>query len=181
MEKVVFLDRDGTISRDSINHIKSWEEFHFLPHAKQGLRLLHEHGFHVIIITNQSVIARKMVTPAELERIHRNMIHEIEEAGGRVDAVYFCPHHPDDGCMCRKPKPGLLLQAIKAHAINPNRSYMVGDRLMDVEVGKAVGCKTVLIENERGVSELKQSTCKPDFIAHDLVDVANWIIHDYKQ
>jgi len=180
MEKVVFLDRDGTISKDSVNHIKSWEEFHFLPNAKQGLKQLHQHGYNVIIITNQSVIARKMVTLAELDFIHRKMIQEIEAAGGKIKTIYFCPHHPDDGCSCRKPNPGLLLRAIQEHAINPKQSYMVGDRIMDVEVGKVVECKTILIENEQGLSELQHSRMKPDYIAHDLVDVAQWIIQDYK-
>lgn len=180
MEKVVFLDRDGTISKDSINHIKSWDEFHFLPNAKQGLKLLNEQNFHIIIITNQSVIAREMVTPAELDSIHRNMIKEIEAAGGKIETIYYCPHYPDNGCSCRKPKPGLLLQAIKDHAIDPKQSYMVGDRIMDIEVGKSVGCKTILIKNELGIIELQQSMVKPDYIARDLVDGAKWIIQDYE-
>lgn len=179
MEKVVFLDRDGTVSRDSPDHIKSWEEFHFLPHAKEAIRLLTKNGFSTIFITNQSVIARKMVTPEELEDMHRKMIHELEEAGGKVKQVYFCPHHPDEGCGCRKPQPGLLKKAISDHHITAEKAYMVGDRIMDVQAGEAVGCKTILLENERGAAELETSNSTPTYIAKNLLDAAQWIIEDY--
>ncbi len=180
MEKVVFLDRDGTVSKDSIYHIKSWEEFNFLPNAKDGIKLLTDNGFKIIFITNQSVIARKMVTPKGLDLIHNNMIKEIEEKGGKVEKIYFCPHHPDEGCDCRKPQPGMLKKAIEENGINAEKSYMVGDRIMDIQVGKKVGCKTILISNDRGLKELEKSDIKPDYIAKDLIDVANWIVKDYK-
>jgi D-glycero-D-manno-heptose 1,7-bisphosphate phosphatase len=179
MEKIVFLDRDGTISKDSVDHIKSWEEFHFLPKAKKGIALLTKNGFHIIIITNQSVIARKMTTLEGLSRLHTNMMKEIEEAGGKITNIYFCPHHPDDGCNCRKPQPGLLQKAIQENGIDPTKSYMVGDRIMDIQVGKTVGCKTILIANDRGNDELKQSPLKPEYVAKNLVDVARWIIKDF--
>ncbi|MEM4258734.1 MAG: D-glycero-beta-D-manno-heptose 1,7-bisphosphate 7-phosphatase [Candidatus Thermoplasmatota archaeon] len=179
MDKVVFLDRDGTISRDSVDHIKSWEEFVFLPNAREGIALLTKHGFHIIIITNQSVIARKMMTRAELNRLHKNMVHEIKKVGGRIDKIYFCPHHPDDGCSCRKPQPGLIQQAIRENKIDPKKAYMVGDRIMDIQVGKAVGCATILIANDRGIAELKENRVQPEYIAQDLMDAAQWIIKDF--
>jgi len=179
MEKIVFLDRDGTVSRDSIDHIKSWDEFHFLPHAKEGIRILCNAGFHIIFITNQSVIARGMTTLEELDFIHDNMVQELEEYGCKIEKIYYCPHHPDDNCDCRKPKPGLLLKAIAEYSITPEKAYMVGDRIMDVQVGKKARCKTVLIENERGLQELKEQQLQPDHIAKDLADAAVWIIDDY--
>ena len=179
MEKVVFLDRDGVISKDSADHIKSWDEFHFLPNAKEGVKLLTDHDFHIVLITNQSVIARGMTTIEELESMHNNMKGEIEEYGGKIEKIYYCPHHPDEGCDCRKPKPGMLLRAIKENNIDPTKSFMVGDRMMDVEVGKKVGCKTVIIPSERGQREMMESSIKPDYVAKDLLDTSKWIIKNY--
>ena len=179
MEKVVFLDRDGVISKDSPDHIKSWEEFHFLPRSKNAIKLLNDNGFTIILITNQSVIARKMVTKKELEKIHRNMKKEIEQQGGKIENIYYCPHHPDDGCDCRKPKPGLLKKTIEENNIDGSKSYMVGDRIMDVLAGKAVGCKTIIIPSELGSKELKESKVAPNYIAKDLFDAAEWIIKNY--
>jgi len=179
MEKVVFLDRDGVISKDSPDHIKSWDEFHFLPNAKEGIKLLTDHGFHIVLITNQSVIARGMVTIEGLESMHNNMKREIEEYGSKIEKIYYCPHHPDEGCDCRKPKPGMLLRAIKENNIDPTKSFMVGDRMMDVEVGKKVGCKTVIIPSELGQREMRESSIKPDYVAKDLLDTSKWIIKNY--
>ena len=179
MNKVVFLDRDGVISKDSPDHIKSWEEFHFLPKSKDGIKLLTENGFNIIVITNQSVIARKMVTKDELEEMHKKMKKEIENHGGKIIKIYYCPHHPDDGCNCRKPKPGLFLKAIKENNIDVSKSYVVGDRIMDVLAGKTIGSKTVIIPSELGLKELKESKANPDYIAKDLFDAAEWIINNY--
>jgi histidinol-phosphate phosphatase family protein len=180
MQKVVFLDRDGVISRDDLVHVTSWEEFCFLPHAKKGIKLLNDHGFHLIIITNQSAIGRGLTTKEKIEHIHEKMFDEIRKSGGNIEKIYYCPHHPDEGCSCRKPKPGLLYQAIQENNIDATRSFMVGDRMKDVEVGKAVACKTILIRSERGVKELRQSTIQPEYIAQDLLDAGKWIIQTYK-
>ena len=180
MEKVVFLDRDGVISKDSPDHIKSWEEFHFLPKAKDAVKLLTDNGFNVIIITNQSVIARGMTSVEELEQMHSNTVKEIEKKGGRIVDIYYCPHHPDDGCNCRKPAPGMLLQAIKDHDIDPKKSFMVGDRMMDVKVGKKVGTRSIIIPSKLGLKEMKEEkNVKPDYIAKDLYDASEWIIKNY--
>lgn len=179
MDKVIFMDRDGVISRDSPDHIKSWDEFHFLPNSKEGIKLLNDYGFNIILITNQSVIARKMVTKQGLEYIHKKMKREIEESGGKIIKIYYCPHHPKDGCKCRKPKPGLLLQAIKDNNIDPSKSYMIGDRIMDVEAGKKVGCKTIIIPSSLELKEMKNCDIKPDYMAKDLLDASKWIIDYY--
>jgi len=179
MDKVVFLDRDGTISKDSPNHIKSWDEVHFFPNSKKGIKLLNDNGFNIIIITNQSVIARGMVTEKELDYIHNKLTEELEEYGCKIHKIYYCPHHPDDGCNCRKPQPGLLIKAAKENNIDISKSYMVGDRIMDIEVGKKVNCKTIFISSDYGLKELKNSNTKPDYIAKDLLDAGQWIIKNY--
>ncbi|UCD13647.1 MAG: D-glycero-beta-D-manno-heptose 1,7-bisphosphate 7-phosphatase [Thermoplasmatales archaeon] len=180
MDKVVFLDRDGTISKDSPDHIKSWDEVHFLPNTKEGIKLLNDNGFNIIIITNQSVIARGMVTKEGLDFIHQKMIEELEEYGCKIHGIYYCPHHPDDECNCRKPNPGLLLKAALENDIDTSKSYMVGDRMMDVEAGKVVSCKTILIPSELGLQELKNSLVKPDYVAKDLLDAGKWILNNYR-
>ncbi len=180
MEKVVFLDRDGVISKDSPDHIKSWDEFHFLPKAKDAIKLLTKNNFNVIVITNQSVIARGMTSVTELEEMHSNMVKEIEKKGGKIVDIYYCPHHPDDGCNCRKPAPGMLLQAIKDHDIDPKKSFMVGDRMMDVKVGKKVGTRSIIIPSKLGKKEMKEEKkIKPDYIAENLYDASKWIINNY--
>ena len=107
------------------------------------------------------------------------MIHEIETYGGKISDIYYCPHHPNDGCKCRKPEPGMLLKAIKEHDIDPTKSFMVGDRMMDVNVGKKVGCRTIIIPSDVGLKELQKSDNKPDYIATDLLDAGGWIIENY--
>ena len=179
MEKVVFIDRDGTISRDSPDHIKSWDEVHFFPNTKPGIKLLNDNGFNIIIITNQSVIARGMVTKKELDYIHKKMVEELEAYGCKIFKIYYCPHHPDDGCNCRKPKPGLLLKAAEENNIDTSKSYMVGDRMMDVEAGKKVNCKTVLISSDLDNKEFKNNGLKPDYIAQDLLGAGKWIVKNY--
>lgn len=180
MEKVVFLDRDGVISKDSPDHIKSWEEFHFLPYTKEAIKILTENGFNIIVITNQSVIARGMTTVKELEQMHANMIKEIEKEGGKIIDIYYCPHHPDDKCNCRKPAPGLLIKAMKDYKVDPKKSFMIGDRMMDVKVGKKVGTRTIIIPSTLGLKEMKEEkNIKPDYIAKNLYDASKWIIKNY--
>lgn len=180
MKKVVFLDRDGVISKDSPDHIKSWAEFHFLPKAKIAIKLLTDNGFNVIVITNQSVIARGMTSVEELEKMHSNMVKEIEEKGGKIVDIYYCPHHPDDGCKCRKPAPGMILQAIEDYDIDPKKSFMVGDRMMDVKVGKKVGTRSIIIPSKLGLKEMKEEKkVKPDYVAKNLYDASEWIIKNY--
>jgi histidinol-phosphate phosphatase family protein len=180
MEKVVFLDRDGTINKDSPDHIKAWDEFHFFPNSKEGIKLLNDNGFRIIIITNQSVIARGMVTREELDIIHNKLLDELKEYGCKIQGIYYCPHHPDDGCNCRKPNPGLLLKAAEENDIDTSKCYMVGDRMMDVEAGKKVKCKTILISSGLGINEINKINKKPDYIAEDLLDASKWIVKNYK-
>ncbi len=108
MNRVLFLDRDGVICRDRADYVKSWEEFRFIPGVKAALRALREAGITVLIITNQSVINRGIVTREALDSLHRKMIRDIARAGGEISGIYYCPHRPDEGCDCRKPGTALL-------------------------------------------------------------------------
>jgi D-glycero-D-manno-heptose 1,7-bisphosphate phosphatase len=121
-----------------------------LPGAAEGIRLLNEHGYKVVVVTNQSGIARGYFTERMLAEIHDKMITQLAERGAHVDAIYYCPHHPDDNCDCRKPKPKMVFQAAVDLDIDLSRSYVIGDGEMDVELARQAGCKTGIRVGELG-------------------------------
>jgi len=170
--KTVFLDRDGVINRlHQGDYVKSWSEFEFLPTAIPAIRYLSQADCRLIIVTNQAGVSKGIVSPEVLETIHQKMVVEIENGGGRIDAIYYCPHRDEDNCRCRKPKPGLLEQAIREHTIDPINRFLVGDSLRDIVAGQAVGCKTCLVANSQPVED-----AGPDQILPDLLAAASWII-----
>ena len=152
------------------------EDFELFPTTSQAIRLLNESGFKVVVITNQSGIARGYFTEETLAEIHKKMEDELGAGNASVDAIYYCPHHPDDGCECRKPKIGLFLKTIDEIDLNAGLSYVVGDAQMDIEAGKALGSKTVLVTT--GPQEGKNIVIPPDCIADTLLEAAQWIIED---
>jgi len=181
--KVVFLDRDGVINRDSPGYIKSWSEFEFLPDSLKALKRLTQNGFSIIVITNQSAVNRGMMSLKDLDFIHTNMRSAIAAQGGKIHAVFFCPHRPDESCGCRKPKPELIHQAQRRYAIDLKSTYMVGDSAKDIECAQQAGCgHAVLVRTGNGADAetiLTEKNISPDYVAADLGDAANWIIaHD---
>ena len=150
-QKAIFLDRDGTLNR-YVGFLRDIKEFELLPGVSEAIRLINASGYLAVVITNQPVIARGEVTVEQLDEIHKKMATELGKDGAYLDAVYYCPHHPDKGfegevaelkfdCDCRKPKPGLLLRAASDLNIDLSESYMIGDSHIDVEVGENAGCK----------------------------------------
>jgi D-glycero-D-manno-heptose 1,7-bisphosphate phosphatase len=145
-KRAVFLDRDGVINRRLPgDYVRSWEQFRFLRGVRSGLRLLREAGFLLIVFTNQRGIALGLMTEDDLAAIHRRMQAELERAGAPLDAIYHCPHDRDAGCACRKPRPGMLAQAIERFSVDPARSWVVGDTPADLEAGRAVGIPGILV------------------------------------
>jgi len=183
-QKVVFLDRDGVINRDSADYIKGWSEFEFLPGSLDAIKLLALNGFASIVITNQSVINRNMVTSEGLAHIHGMMQAAVRTRGGEIKDIFFCPHIPEDGCDCRKPKPGLIYQAKHKYRINIETAIMVGDSAKDIECARNAGCgHAVLVRTGNGVTAektLKTKKIFPDYVARDLLDAVEWIINNYK-
>ncbi len=171
--KAVFLDRDGTIVRD-IHYCRRAEDFEILPTVPEAIGLLNQHGFKVVITTNQSGIGRGYFTEATLRQLHKYLEEQLAKSGACIDAIYYCPHHPDDDCPCRKPEPGLLLKAAKELDINFSRSFMVGDTETDIMAGKSVGCQSVLVTAEPDV--VKNFTEPPDYVADNLLQAAQWIV-----
>jgi D,D-heptose 1,7-bisphosphate phosphatase len=172
--KAVFLDRDGTIARDVV-YCRRVEDFEILPGVPGAIRMLNRHNFKVVVITNQSGIARGYFTEDTLSRINEHMKKELAGHGARIDAIYYCSHHPDDNCACRKPKPGLILQAAREHDIETGLSYMVGDAIKDVEAGKAAGCRTVWL-NDGAKTTGDLAMMAPDYVTPTLLKAARWII-----
>lgn len=179
MRSAVFLDRDGVINENREDYVKRWEEFAFLPGVMEALRKLARTDFAIIVITNQSAIGRGFVSKEEVEAINRRMVKEIEARGGRIDAVLFCPHRPDDGCACRKPLPGLLLQAAEGLHLSLGSSYLVGDALSDLEAGMAVGCQSILVLTGKGRENLPllAEGYEGCIVVSDLMEAVDWILH----
>ena len=180
LKKVVFLDRDGTINRDSPDYIKSREEFEFLPGSLEAIKRLTSSGFAVIAVTNQSAVPRKLISSKELERVHDMMIQAVAQHGGESKDVFFCPHMPEDDCDCRKPEPGLVFQAREKYKIDLTTAVMVGDSAKDIECARRAGCgKAVLVKS--GLDDdvenmLKAKQILVDYVAKDLYEAADWII-----
>ena len=184
LKKVVFLDRDGTINRDSADYIKSREEFQFLPGSLEAIKKLTQHGFAAIVITNQSAVPRKLISAMELEAVHNMMIDAAAQIGAEIKDIFYCPHMPDDGCNCRKPEPGLIYQAREKYAIDLSAAVMVGDSAKDIECAHRAGCgKTVLVKSglkDDVAQKLQTRQIRVDFIAKDLYEAAKWIIKNHK-
>lgn len=180
--RTIFLDRDGVINRDSSDYIKNWDEFQFLPGSLEALNSLTRQGFDLVIITNQSIINRGMVPPEVLQDTHECMLEAVARTGGRIKDIFFCPHRPDEDCPCRKPRPGLLLQAKDRYGVDLKRSVMIGDSAKDIEAGLRAGCgATILVQTGNGPEARKQLLAKqlqPSAVARDLLDAARMIIDD---
>ncbi|MBP8645877.1 MAG: HAD family hydrolase [Syntrophobacteraceae bacterium] len=144
--KFLFLDRDGVINVDSSRYVKSWEEFHFYPDALDALRFLRERSVHAILISNQSVVNRGLMTLAQLWELHGRMVREIRQAGGDLLAAFYCPHRPDENCSCRKPLPRMVHYAAELFSIDPAKTYLIGDRKTDILAAGESGCKSILVE-----------------------------------
>jgi len=176
----VFLDRDGVINRDSSEYVKRWEEFLFLPRSIDAIARLTSRGLRIILITNQSIIGRGWVPPSGLEEIHRRMTAAIADQGGRIDAIYFCPHHPDDGCGCRKPEPGLIFRARQEHGLELSRSVMIGDSAKDIGCARRAGCGAAILVKTGNYAEAKKALdnahLTPDVIAEDLWTATDWVL-----
>jgi histidinol-phosphate phosphatase family protein len=176
----IFLDRDGVINAcPAGRYVTKWQEFRFLPGVLDALWDLRCHRQIVIVASNQSGVGRGVMTAGQLAVLTRQMLKAIREAGGRVHAVYTCPHHPEAGCLCRKPRPGLLFQAARRFAIDLKRSFVVGDDGTDILMGKSVGCRTVLVLSGRQSRvTAKRLPVAPDRIAADLPRAVRWILQE---
>lgn len=150
----VFLDRDGVINQNRGDHVKSWEEFSFLPGAREGIARFSSAGVRVFVVSNQAVINRGIISRDQVEEINDRMVEEVERYGGKIDGLAFCPHTAEEGCACRKPRPGLLLELARRHGVDLAQAFVIGDALTDIQAGQSAGCATLLVLSGRGKEQL---------------------------
>ena len=173
----VFLDRDGTINEE-VGYLSDPDGLKLIRGAAEAVKKLNDHGIKVIVISNQSGVGRGYFSERDLARINMRLTELLLSYEARIDAIYYCPHHPDDGCECRKPEPGLLKKAAREHSIDLGRSYVVGDKKTDVELAVNAGSKGILVKTGFGREQLKTMTSSAAFVADDLLDATEWIIND---
>ena len=145
--KTIFIDRDGVINHERNDYVKSISELEIFPNVVKNIELLKNAGFLIVVITNQSAINRGIITHEAVNQIHDSIQNHLKKNGTCVDGFFYCPHKPDENCNCRKPKSGLLHQAILELNIDPNSSWMIGDNKSDIEAAISVGCKAIKIDN----------------------------------
>jgi D-glycero-D-manno-heptose 1,7-bisphosphate phosphatase len=173
VNRAIFLDRDGVINQRPVEgeYITRWEDFHILPGVAESISLLNRAGFHVIVITNQRCVAKQQITEAALQDMHRRMTEALSAQGATLDAVYYCPHDHEPACQCRKPQPGMILEAAQMWSIDLKASWMVGDSASDVEAGRRAGCKTVYLS-----AIAPETQTGADFITESLVEAVRKIL-----
>ncbi|HVB36808.1 MAG TPA: HAD family hydrolase [Candidatus Acidoferrales bacterium] len=177
--RAVFLDRDGTISEEMgyVNHLTRFVMF---PYAPAAIRRLNQAGLPVIVVTNQSGVARNFFPESLIPEVHDKMKAELAAAGARVDAIYYCPHIRDDNCKCRKPLPGMLEQAAREHVLDLADSVLVSDRYDDISMGQSVGCHSILVLSGYGRGEYEYHRDawprQPDHVVEDLTAAVDLIL-----
>jgi D-glycero-D-manno-heptose 1,7-bisphosphate phosphatase len=152
--RAVFLDRDGVLTRERPDYVKNPNELEILPGVYEPLREIRKGGFQIVVVTNQSVIGRGLATHDDMARIHEKLLGELEKHDCHLDAIYYCPHLPEDRCDRRKPQPGMILKAVRDLGIDPEKSWMIGDKEMDVEAARNAGCTGIRVPtNGDGLAE----------------------------
>jgi len=186
LKSAVFLDRDGTIN-EQMGYINHTCRFQLLPGAGQAIKRLNDANIPVIVVSNQSGLARGYFPEELLVAVHDKMHTLLAEEGAKVDAIYYCPHHPEakeerfrESCDCRKPKPGLVLQASKELGLDPEKSFVVGDRWSDIKTAANCGATSILVRTGYGRGDEQyigpQQTIQPDYKADDLMMAVDWIL-----
>jgi histidinol-phosphate phosphatase family protein len=180
----IFLDRDGTINQE-VNFLSTPEELELIPGSAEAIQRANQLGFKVFIVTNQSGIARGLLTTDQLEKIHTTLLRMLNAKNAHVDGVYYCPHHPESGdspltttCDCRKPNTGLIERACKEFSIDRRRSFVIGDRMADVQLGNNAGMSSIIVLTGYGKEELelsRQANAHIDYVAGDLSDAMQYV------
>lgn len=175
----VFLDRDGVLNQNRADYVRTWQQVEFLPGVFQAMQRLAASPFVIVVVTNQSAVGRGLMTAEGLAVINGGIVQQVQQAGGRIDAVYACPHRPDEGCPCRKPRPGMLLQAAQDLGIDLARSFLVGDAISDLEAATAAGCRPLMVRTGRGRKQaagLATSGLGDAPVLADLGEAVDWVL-----
>ena len=180
--RVVFLDRDGVINEypGDTNYVNNWSEFAFIPGSIEGIKKLNACGFKLCVISNQAGVAKGLYTQADLDRIDKGMLEEFKKQGAQIEGIYYCTHSPSDNCDCRKPKIGLLKQAVSDLGIIPQMSFFVGDSFRDMEAARCFGAKSILVlSGKKKKSRRSQWEFDPDYIFDNLRAAADYLCAHY--
>ncbi len=183
LKPAVFLDRDGVVIEDT-HYVHSIDRVRLIPGSAEAIAALNQAGWSVVIVTNQAGIARGLFSIETIQQIHKHLAELLHGYGAHIDGMYYCPHHPAGelaeyrrDCDCRKPKPGMLVQAAKELSLDLTRSWMIGDRVSDLQAGASVGCRTVLVRTGYGnlanPVELDRDSLKLELIAANLSDAVS--------
>jgi D-glycero-D-manno-heptose 1,7-bisphosphate phosphatase len=177
MNKAVFVDRDGVITEDPPHYAHRIDQVRIIPGSGEAIRLLNEGGYLVIVVSNQSGIARGYYQERDVALFNEEMERQLSLEGAHIDAIYYCPHHPDGSiekfrevCPCRKPQPGMLIQAAKQHQINLKASFLIGDKFSDILAGNAVNCRTIFVLTGHGKEEMHHLNGSAVPVAENLLD-----------
>ncbi|TKS62401.1 MAG: D,D-heptose 1,7-bisphosphate phosphatase [Nitrospira sp.] len=177
----VFLDRDGTLNYDP-GYLKIAADLKLLAGVGPALARLKVAGAKLVVVTNQSGVGRGIVTLKDLEAIHARLEGLLEQEGAALDAIYFCPHHPDDGCRCRKPNVGMVERAVSELQLDLRRSYLIGDHARDIQLANRVGAKAILLTSAlvdvQALDRLKAEQSMPDAVAKSMSEAVDWILED---
>lgn len=176
--RAIFLDRDGVINDNRVDHVKSWDEFHFLPGSLIALRWLRLAGFNVFVVTNQAIVNRGLASAQAIEDIHNRMLLQVALHGGHIHDIRYCPHDTHEHCRCRKPQPGMIQELAARWHVDLSRSYMIGDAWTDIEAGSAVNCKCVIVRTGRGAEQISLPEVHHrhvGYIAPDLMGAVEWL------
>lgn len=173
-KRFVILDRDGTIIFEK-NYLSDHNQVRLIPKVTKGLKKLKDLGLGLVVVTNQAGLGRGYFSLQTLKKIHKRLHQLLTAEGVLLDGIYFCPHHPDDNCLCRKPKLGLIKKAVSDHGFDPKHSFVIGDKALDIELGKAMGAVTLLVRTGYGAEVEKENIIKPDYIVDDLLKAADII------
>ena len=176
LRKAVFLDRDGVVNvcPGVDKFVLRWSEFRFMPGLHEQLARLRAAGFFLALITNQSGIGRGLMTLDSLSEIHTNMQSQL--GAQALDAIYYCPHHPDAGCVCRKPSPEMIRRACNEHGLDPRASFMIGDSGRDIHMGRDAGCRTILCRQDLPALEKLKPEHVPDRMEKTIKGAVDWIL-----
>ena len=183
LRPAVFLDRDGTIAEE-VGYLNHVSRFRMFPFVAAAIHRLNEVGLPVIVVTNQSGVGRGYFPESLVHSVNELMTQQLAKEAAKIDAIYYCPHTSSENCNCRKPKTGMLDRAAREHALDLQRSYVVGDRHGDMELARNARTRSILVRTGYGEGELAWHSAKwpvqPDFVAEDLAQAADWILRQHK-
>lgn len=181
--RAVFLDRDGVITQELPHYTHELSQLELISQSTDAIRLLNENGFMVVVVSNQAGIARGYYREEDAILFNKAVRERLAKEGANIDAIYYCPHHPEAkieryrlDCNCRKPKPGMLIRAEKELNVDLKQSFIIGDKLSDIEAGERAGCKTILVRTGYGAEELKRGHIDCNYIADNIYDAVEYIL-----